>query len=113
MSDNYSNEEHNKRKKGSLQHKIFKVVILVIVAVFLYLIVSFLKIEFFKRNNVDYKFELNAEKSNYLDKRDKYFPYSNDNINIDECDLWSFLKYLNLINYFWSMDKKIKKHLQF
>jgi hypothetical protein len=94
MDDNYaypdSEDEHRKRKKGSFQHKLFKVIILIIVAVFFLLIFSFLKIEFFRSKNVDYKFDLNSDKYNYLEKLDKYFYYSKDNKKIDECDVEKF-----------------------
>jgi hypothetical protein len=85
-----SEEEHKKRKKGSFQHKLFKVVILIIVAVFFYLIFSFLRIEFFKSNTIDYKFDLNSEKYNYLERIDNYFYYSKDNKYLDECDIQNF-----------------------
>lgn len=83
-------EEHRKRKKGSVQHRLFKVVILLIVAVFFFLIFSFLRIEFFKSNTNDYKFDLNSEKYNYLERIDNFFYYSKDNKNLDECDLNNF-----------------------
>jgi hypothetical protein len=55
------------RKKNEMQHKIFKAVILIIVAVFFYLIISFVYIEFFKKSDKDYVFNLNAEKYIKLD----------------------------------------------
>lgn len=82
---------NSNHKKGSLQHKIFKVIILVIVAVFFYLIYSFVKIEFFKRNSQsDYSLELNSEKFDYLEKLDRLFLYSKNKKYVDDCNLEEF-----------------------
>ena len=68
-----STDDYNgKRKKGGWQHKIFKLVILIIVAIFFYLILSFIYIEFFKSaTDKDYVFELNLKKYDYLYKKDQ------------------------------------------
>jgi hypothetical protein len=84
-------DENFKRKKGSFQHKLFKVVILVIVAVFFYLIYSFVKIEFFKStSDNDYSMQINNEKYEYLEKLESNFIYSKNKENLDECDLDNF-----------------------
>ncbi len=55
------------RKKNDFQHKLFKAVILIIVAIFFYLILSFVYIQFFKKSDKDYVFNMNAEKYMKLD----------------------------------------------
>jgi hypothetical protein len=75
--------EDDKRKRGgSIQHKIFKMIILLIVGVFCYLIVSFLYIDFTKhKSSANHIFELNMEKYNYLYEKDKDSSTSNSNSN--------------------------------
>jgi hypothetical protein len=88
----YEDHQH-KYKRGNMQHKIFKVVILIFVAVFFYLIFSFIKIEFFNSsdtNITDYSFKINSEKYKYLHKIDQKFYNS-----IKECDIENF--YINHI----------------
>jgi hypothetical protein len=85
-------DDHKGKRKESTQHKVFKVVILLIVGVFCYLIISFVKIEFF-RNKTEYNFELNSGKYNYLDLKDKAwtFNYTNNSDNLlDECNMKDF-----------------------
>lgn len=60
-------ETHNK-SKGGFQHRLFKFIILVIVAIFFYLIISFVRIEFSKDDKMSYSFEFNKHRYDYLDK---------------------------------------------
>jgi hypothetical protein len=84
-------DENLKRKKGSFQHKLFKVVILLIVAVFFYLIYSFVKIEFFNSSSdSNYSLHINNEKYEYLEKLESNFIFSKNKDFIDECDLDNF-----------------------
>lgn len=90
MNDKYNYDEghpHHK-KKGNLQHKIFKFVILVIVSIFFYFIISFVRIQFFSNSNIDYKFSMNTDKYTYLENIDKeYYSLHKD---IQECNLQNF-----------------------
>jgi hypothetical protein len=86
-------ELKNKQIKNSTSHRIFKGVILFIVAVFFYLIYSFVKIQFFSPNKKKgFNFEYNALKYKYLDIRDQNFPYlSHKNRGqLEECNLKDF-----------------------
>jgi len=86
-------ELKNKQNKNSTSHRIFKGVILFIVAVFFYLIYSFVKIQFFSHNkNKGFNFEYNALKYKYLDIRDQNFSYlSHKNRGqLEECNLKDF-----------------------
>lgn len=79
--------------KGSTQHKIFKAVILIIVAIFGYLIYSFIKIEFFGmlKSKKYMNFETFNEKYEYLFNKDKKFKYTNSELNeVEECKLDTF-----------------------
>lgn len=86
-NENYSHS-HGQYKKGNMQHKIFKLIILIIVGVFLYLIFSFIKIEFFSKSNIDYNFEMYQEKYNYLENIDKQFYVQGG--ALQECNLKDF-----------------------
>lgn len=89
MVENYQCED-KKFKKSSIQHKIFKFIILIIILVFFILIISFLKIELFKTNDVNFNLQTYSDKLKYLENIDKDFKYSKDNINIDLCDVNRF-----------------------
>ena len=60
---------HEEKRKGEFQHKLFKFAVLIIVFVFFCLIVGFIYVEFFGSANTDTTnaiFEINNERYNYL-----------------------------------------------
>ncbi len=81
--------DKDKNKNGNFLHKLFKFVILFIVAIFIYLIISFIRLEFFKSTGIDYKFNMKSEKYDILDKVDQEFFYLDDG-NIEDCEEDSF-----------------------
>ncbi len=64
-------DENQKNKK--LQHKIFKLTILIIVIVFLYMIYSFIKFGFTNSKNKEFNFQENKQIYSYLLENVFYF----------------------------------------
>ncbi len=83
---------HEEKRKGEFQHKLFKFAVLIIVFVFFCLIVGFIYVEFFGSANTDTTnaiFEINNERYNYLNSIDQSFYHQND-IQIAQCNISSF-----------------------
>lgn len=58
--------EDEKHKNKKTQHKLFKLTILVIVAVFFYLIYSFIRVGFYKTKSKEFNFEENKSIYSHL-----------------------------------------------
>jgi len=58
--------DEDKQKNKKFQHKIFKLTILLIVVVFIYMIYSFIRVGIHKSKNKDFNFEENKEIYSHL-----------------------------------------------
>ena len=90
-----------KLKKNNISHRIFKIIVLFIVAIFCYLIISFIKIQFMTYNKKGFNLESNFEKYKYLDSRDQHFNYLKNNKikgELESCNIKDFY-YEHVTNY--------------
>lgn len=83
---------HDNKRKGEFQHKLFKFAVLVIVFIFFCLILGFIYVEFFGSSSSDATnaiFEINSERFNYLNTIDQSF-YQQNNIQMEQCNISHF-----------------------